>query len=100
MIRGKRAFRPLDGHQSRGRNAPGRPETVAARLLQLECDPIAGMAKLAQDETVPPVLRARMFAELAHYVAPRARAVDLTGVDGSPWISGQSAIWKCSRSRN
>jgi len=42
------------------------------------------MAKLAQDETVPTVLRARLLSELAHYVAPRARAVDLTGADGIP----------------
>jgi len=99
MIRGKRAFRPLDGHQSRGRNAPGRPETVAARLLQLECDPIAGMAKLAQDETVPPVLRARMFAELAHYVAPRARAVDLTDCRMPSTGSDTPAAAACAASR-
>ena len=69
---------------SRRVNAPEQPETVAERLRQLDCDPIAGMAKLAQDETVPAVLRARMFAELARYVAPRARATDLTGADGGP----------------
>jgi transcriptional regulator of nitric oxide reductase len=65
-------------------NAPEQPETVADRLRQLDCDPIAGMAKLAQDETVPAVLRARMFAELATYIVPRRKATDLTGVDGKP----------------
>src|SRR5271163_4369785 len=69
-------------------NAPEQPETVADRLRRLDCDPITGMAKLAQDETVPTMLRARMFAELAHYIAPRAKAVDLTGADGKPMDFG------------
>jgi hypothetical protein len=52
--------------------APSRD--VLAQLLELDCDPIAGMAKLAQDEATPCSLRARMFAELAPYIAPlRAR---------------------------
>jgi DNA-binding ferritin-like protein len=57
-------------------NALRQRETAAERLRQLGCDPIAGMAKLAQDETVPTVLLAPMFAELAHYVAPRAKTAD------------------------
>jgi hypothetical protein len=69
---------------SRGVNTPEQPQTVAERLRQLNCDPIAGMVKLAQDETVPAVLRARMFAQLAAYVAPRAKAADLTGAEGRP----------------
>lgn len=46
--------------------------------------PIVEIAKLTQDETVRTVLRARMFAELARYVAPRAKAADLTGSHGGP----------------
>jgi hypothetical protein len=76
--------RQLGEQMSRRVNTPEQPETVTERLRQLGCDPIAGMAKLAQDETVPAVLRARLFAELAHYIAPRAKAVDLTGADGRP----------------
>jgi hypothetical protein len=57
---------------------------VAEQLRQLDCDPIAGMAKLAQDDAVPTVLRARMFAELATYVAPRRKAMELTGPNGGP----------------
>ena len=76
--------RQLGEQISRGVNTPEHPETVTDRLRQFGCDPIAGMAKLAQDETVPTVLRARLFAELAHYIAPRAKAADLTGADGGP----------------
>jgi hypothetical protein len=68
-------------------SAPEQPETVAERLRQLDCDPIVGTAKLAKDETVPTVLHARMFAELAGCIAPRAKAVDLTGAEGKPLAS-------------
>jgi hypothetical protein len=66
----------------RGMNMREQPDTVADRLRQLDCDPIAEMAKLAQDETVPVVLRARMLTELTKYIAPRAKAEHLTGADG------------------
>jgi hypothetical protein len=42
------------------------------------------MAMLAQDDSVPIALRARMFAELATYTAPRRKAVELTGMGGAP----------------
>jgi hypothetical protein len=42
------------------------------------------MAQLAGDATVPIALRARMFAELANYAAPRRKAVELTGAGGAP----------------
>ena len=76
--------RQLGEQISRAVNASERPGTVADQLRQLGCDPIVGMANLARDETVPVVLRARLFAELAHYVAPPAKTVDVTGADGGP----------------
>jgi hypothetical protein len=67
------------------RNAPGATSAdVAEQLRQLDCDPIAGMARLAQDVTAPIPLRARMFAELATYVAPRRKAMELSGPNGGP----------------
>lgn len=57
---------------------------MAERLRQFGCDPIAGMAALATDATLPAALRGRLFAELATYVAPRRRATDLTGAGGGP----------------
>ena len=47
------------------------------RLAALGCDPIEGMARLAMDPTNDPTLRGRMFAELAGYVAPKRKAVDV-----------------------
>ena len=47
------------------------------RLEELGCDPIEGIAKIALDPQNPIELRARMFSDLAQYVAPKRRAVDL-----------------------
>ena len=50
----------------------------AAELLEeLGCDPILGMAEIAANSDHPIELRAKMFAELAHYVYPKRKAVDL-----------------------
>ena len=65
------------------RNVPYCPD-VAEQLRELDCDPIAGMAMLAQDDSVPVALRARMFAELANYTTPRRKAVELSGPSGQP----------------
>jgi len=46
------------------------------RLEQLGCDPIQVMAKIAMDDAAPIEVRARMFSELATYVAPKRKAVE------------------------
>ena len=52
-----------------------RTRDVIERLSALRCDPIAGMARIAMDEKSPIEIRARMFAELAQYVAPKRKAM-------------------------
>lgn len=61
-----------------------RTEEVAARLAALECDPIEGMARIAMDPDSPVELRGRMFAELAQYVAPKRRALDVAADQQRP----------------
>jgi len=67
------------GHKTGGRRA-GTPNKrtadVECRLAALGCDPIEGMARIAMDESNPPELRGRMFAELAPYIAPKRRAIE------------------------
>lgn len=60
---------------------------VIERLNQLGCDPIEGMAKIALDPQTPVELRARMFSDLAQYVAPKRRAIDHSASDGTGHIS-------------
>ena len=55
---------------------------VMDRLEALGCDPIEGMARIAMDMTTPVEVRARMFAELAGYVAPKRKAIEHTGSSG------------------
>src|SRR5829696_1883562 len=70
---------------------PGRPRgsrnkrhlAVEAKLAELGCDPIAAMALLAMDEAVAIELRVKLYCELAGYVAPKLKAVEHRGTDGT-----------------
>jgi hypothetical protein len=55
---------------------------VLERLEVLGCDPIEGMARIAMNATTPVEVRARMFAELAGYVAPKRKAVEHAAPNG------------------
>lgn len=83
-------------------------QEVIERLKELNCDPIEGMARIAMNDITCSVcegagkideegcepcygsgkllstieLRGQMYKELAQYVAPKRKAVELTGADG------------------
>ena len=60
------------------RGTPNRRTTdIQVLLMRMGCDPIEGMAKIAMDCTNPVEIRARMYAELAQYVAPKRKAVQV-----------------------
>jgi hypothetical protein len=46
-------------------------------------DTIVGMARIAMNQKNPVELRARMFAELAQYVAPKPKALELSADAGA-----------------
>lgn len=50
---------------------------IQERLDELGCDPIEGMATIAMDTKNPPELRGRMYSELAGYIAPKRKAVEV-----------------------
>ena len=83
--------------ERRGGRKKGTPNKgtvdVAATLRRLGCDPIAGMARIALSDDAGIDLRARMFAELAQYVAPKRKATEVTGPGGGPvvvsWLPSQ-----------
>ena len=60
-----------------------RTADVIEKLARLGCDPIEGMARIAMEDANAVELRARMYAELAGYVAPERKAVDVSSADGS-----------------
>ena len=47
---------------------------MAKRLKELGCDPIAELVALARDEAAPLPLSARIYSDLANYVAPKRKA--------------------------
>jgi hypothetical protein len=55
---------------------------VAERLAALGCDPIEGMARIAMDKGAPLDIRARMYSELAQYVAPKRKALEHSAAPG------------------
>jgi len=57
---------------------------VARLLDSLDCNPIEGMARIANDATVPVQIRAKMYAELSQYVSPKLRSVEHSGPGGGP----------------
>lgn len=73
------------GFKSGGR-AAGVPnkktQAVADMLAELNCCPITGMAKIAMDEATPVPVRAAMFRELANYLYPKRKAVEIAAAEG------------------
>jgi len=56
-------------------------EQVKERLNELNCDPVEGMVKIANlsMKSKDYELAARMYKELAQYVAPKLRSVEVKG---------------------
>jgi hypothetical protein len=74
-------------HMALGRKTGGRATgtpnkgtvAVAERLETIGCDPIEGMARIAMDIKTPIDIRAKLFSELAQYIAPKRKAIEHTG---------------------
>jgi hypothetical protein len=76
------------GHKKQGGRQKGSGNkinmAVAQRLAELGCDPIEGLARMAMDKDTPRELKFRCNAELAQYVQPKRRAVEVSGPGGDP----------------
>jgi len=83
------------GKKTGGRQA-GTPNKrtadLATRLETLGCDPVDGMAQLAMNPANAPELRGRMFAELAGYLYPKRKAVEVKSDDGPSVIFQISTV--------
>ena len=57
---------------------------IAIKLNELGCDPIEGMARIAIQamEEGDMTLAGNMYKELAQYVAPKRKAIEVTGSGG------------------
>ena len=85
----KRVGRP-PGQPRTGGRQKGTPNKKTAEirelLLSLKCDPVSGMARIAMNKKNPPELRGRMYSELAQYMWPKRKAIEVSGDDGGPYI--------------
>ena len=63
-----------------------RTAEVQDRLQALGCDPITGMARIAMNRKNPPELRGRMFSELAQYMHPKRKAIEVAGEGAGPFV--------------
>tara|TARA_R100000458_G_C8270903_1_gene245624 strand:- start:379 stop:669 length:291 start_codon:yes stop_codon:yes gene_type:complete len=55
-----------------------RSKEIQERLDAMDVDPIEGMAMIASDPTITPELKFQCFKELAQYVAPKRKSVDVS----------------------
>jgi hypothetical protein len=73
-----------------GGRTKGTPNKDKAHFLSLIADrwpdyhPVVAMAGIAHDESLDIELRFAAHKEVAQYVAPKLKAVELTGADGGP----------------
>ena len=70
-----------------GGRVPGTPnkqtDALIRKLHALGCDPLEGLALIALDPQTDVALKVRCFAELAQYIYPKRKAIDLPlGNDG------------------
>src|SRR5680860_744823 len=87
-----RGASPGERRGGRQKGTPNkRTAAVTETLKALGCDPIEGMARIAMDEKVEIAVLARMYQELAQYVAPKRKAIEITGEDGDA-IKGEFTL--------
>jgi len=58
-------------------------QALMERLESLDCDPIKGIAEIARDPATDPQLKVRCYAELAQYIHPKRKAVDISAAEDS-----------------
>jgi len=50
---------------------------IEEKLAALGCDPIEGMVALAEDKNTETGIRAKLYCELANYLFPKRKAIEL-----------------------
>ncbi len=84
-----------EGNKTGGRQkgTPNKNSMAARELLdKLGCNPLEGLASIADDENNPIEIRTRAYSELAQYVSPKLRAMEITGAAGGPLEVNVSAV--------
>jgi hypothetical protein len=59
---------------------------VLNKLEEAGCDPIAAMAEMAVDKNVAIDIRVKLLRDLAQYVHPKRRSVEISNKDGEALV--------------
>ena len=77
-----RGSKPGERRGGRARGTPNRRTLfLEERLEELNCDPIGYMAQVMMDEEAHPQVRFSAAKELAQYIAPKRKAIEVTAED-------------------
>lgn len=69
------------------------------RCEELGCDPIEALVGIANDPKTPIELRARVLIEIAQYIYPKKRSVELSGIGGGPIEVSDGSAFKLLKER-
>lgn len=58
--------------------------TVLEKLREMKCDPIEGLAAIANDKSTPLECRIRVLTHLSTFVYPQLTRTEMAGVNGAP----------------
>jgi hypothetical protein len=76
------------GHVKHGGKRKGSKHKITndlrALLDEMGCNPIEGLARIAIDPKVKPELRAMCNAQIAKYIHPQLKAIEVSGKGGGP----------------
>ena len=75
------------GHQKLGGRLRGGSEikrNLAEMLDEMGCNPFLGLAQIAQNPKTPVAIVRLALADLAGYLKPKLKSVELTGAGGGP----------------
>jgi len=80
----RRGALPGERRGGRAKGTPNRQtQLVRDRLAELKCDPVQGLVKIAMDASNTPELRAKVYADLLAFSAPKPKAIELTAGDAA-----------------
>ena len=77
--------KPGERRGGRCKGTPNKKTMAVAEVLgELGLDPIKQMGQIAMDERIEVSIRVQVLKELCQYIAPKRKAVEITGEDGGP----------------
>lgn len=68
-----------------------RTAELTQRLVELNCDPLEALVKIANDPATDVALRARIHAELLPYLYPKRKTVEISHAEAGVLLTSEQA---------